>query len=426
MNRSTEPDFDPRIAAWLADDPTLAPRNALETVLAAYPSIAQGRAPLRRLAGLRPRLLALNPSLRLAAAAAVVLLIVGTALAVVSRAPAVGVNPSPSHSAVPSPSAAAIWDPMMLQASWTSVGTRHTPYRNGNHTLDTVHRVDIVIDASEVRWEARTTDVLSSKSIVRPDMIEFRMVPSSPPEWNCQIGDVGTYRFGLASGDQSLTLTLVSDVCAARAAVLTGDWLRTDMGDLSRGRHVPPLFRPFGDAGGQFSYTVPSGWSDQWECADCLTLANDATSGGINLYSNVVPLSLGSSCEKATAGVSSTPTDIARWLTTLPGLVATTPKAVSVGSLSGTMIEMSAGPDSATVYCQFLIDGSGSFTLADPQVPDLPLSIHSVGNGMSRWILLDRGDGLTLLVDLEGYDKTSWDAFLVAAMPVVNTFTFVH
>ena len=37
MNRSTEPDFDPRIADWLEDDPNLAPSQALETVLAAYP-----------------------------------------------------------------------------------------------------------------------------------------------------------------------------------------------------------------------------------------------------------------------------------------------------------------------------------------------------------------------------------------------------
>ena len=43
MNRSTEPDFDQRIADWLEDDPNLAPRQAIETVLAAYPSIPQRR-----------------------------------------------------------------------------------------------------------------------------------------------------------------------------------------------------------------------------------------------------------------------------------------------------------------------------------------------------------------------------------------------
>ena len=44
MNRSTEPDFDQRIADWLEDDPNHAPRLAIDTVLAAYPSIPQRRA----------------------------------------------------------------------------------------------------------------------------------------------------------------------------------------------------------------------------------------------------------------------------------------------------------------------------------------------------------------------------------------------
>src|SRR4029079_17676667 len=38
MNRSTELDFDQRIADWLEDDPTLAPRQVIQTVLATHPS----------------------------------------------------------------------------------------------------------------------------------------------------------------------------------------------------------------------------------------------------------------------------------------------------------------------------------------------------------------------------------------------------
>jgi TolB protein len=44
MNRSDEPLFDPRIAGWLEDDPHTAPDQALEIVLAAFPSIKQRRA----------------------------------------------------------------------------------------------------------------------------------------------------------------------------------------------------------------------------------------------------------------------------------------------------------------------------------------------------------------------------------------------
>ena len=44
MTRSDEPLFEPRIADWLEDDPYTAPDQALDVVLAAYPSIKQRRA----------------------------------------------------------------------------------------------------------------------------------------------------------------------------------------------------------------------------------------------------------------------------------------------------------------------------------------------------------------------------------------------
>ncbi|HEX5014419.1 MAG TPA: hypothetical protein VFV72_09710 [Candidatus Limnocylindrales bacterium] len=44
MNRSDEALFDPRVADWLEDDPHNAPQQALEVILAAFPSIKQRRA----------------------------------------------------------------------------------------------------------------------------------------------------------------------------------------------------------------------------------------------------------------------------------------------------------------------------------------------------------------------------------------------
>lgn len=41
MKRLPDPTFDQRVADWLEEDPTLAPREVLATVLAAYPSIEQ-------------------------------------------------------------------------------------------------------------------------------------------------------------------------------------------------------------------------------------------------------------------------------------------------------------------------------------------------------------------------------------------------
>ena len=59
-----------------------------------------------------------------------------------------------------------------------------------------------------------------------------------------------------------LTLTPVSDACAARATILAGDWFRTDIGPLAPGRHDATLFKPFGGGtSGRFSFTVPPGWA---------------------------------------------------------------------------------------------------------------------------------------------------------------------
>ena len=90
MNRPFEPGFDQRIADWLEDDPSRAPRQVLDTVLAAYPSIPQrraSRAPWRyirmdRLAGLG-----------VAAVAAIVAIVLGAAILAKPSEPAAMVCP---------------------------------------------------------------------------------------------------------------------------------------------------------------------------------------------------------------------------------------------------------------------------------------------------------------------------------------------
>lgn len=71
MKGPLEPTFDPRIADWLEDDPSLAPPEALVTVLAAFPSIDQRRA--RRTSWRLPRM----DRLSIAASMAVAILALG-------------------------------------------------------------------------------------------------------------------------------------------------------------------------------------------------------------------------------------------------------------------------------------------------------------------------------------------------------------
>jgi len=257
--------------------------------------------------------------------------------------------------------------------------------------------------------------------MVGPDTIEVRIVAVSPPEWKCEVGAAGTYRVGLSAQGQDLTLTPIADVCAARLAILAGDWQRTEMGDLTPGRHASGMVKPFGKAGGQIAYTVPAGWTDNVECADCLVLLGPGFASLINLSTNVAPSGNPGTCGLPTGEA---PSEIAAWLRTLPSLTVSTPTAVSIGGLTGVQVDVSAGADPSTDPCSFLLDGNGNVSLTNPELPDQPVSVPS--KGMSRWILLDRGDRSTLLLDLETQDKATWNALLADGMPVITSFQFIR
>ena len=119
MNRSDEPLFDTRIADWFEDDPHSAPDQALDIVLAAFPSIKQRRA-LR----VPWRYSNVSSPLRLAVvAAAMVVAVVGGAslLGPQGAAPEVGGQPTPSvePSVGPSPSPAATTS-VLDTSAWTT------------------------------------------------------------------------------------------------------------------------------------------------------------------------------------------------------------------------------------------------------------------------------------------------------------------
>jgi hypothetical protein len=92
MTRSDEPLFDPRIADWLEDDPHAAPDQALDVVLAAFPSIKQRRA-LR----VPWRSNTMSLPLRLAAATFIAAVLVGGGIYLLGpRAIGPGADASPS------------------------------------------------------------------------------------------------------------------------------------------------------------------------------------------------------------------------------------------------------------------------------------------------------------------------------------------
>ena len=120
MTRSIDPLFDPRLADWLEGDDSTAPEQALEIVLASFPSIKQ-----RRAVRVPWRTTSMSSTLRLGLAAAVVVAAaLGSVYFLGSRSnSSVGGPGTPAPTVAPSPSAAPSESPAAVQTTrpnWTT------------------------------------------------------------------------------------------------------------------------------------------------------------------------------------------------------------------------------------------------------------------------------------------------------------------
>ena len=118
MTPQDQSTFDPRIADWLEDDPNTAPDQALEIVLAAFPSIKQRHASRVPRRFTMPTL----PKLAIGAAAVVVVVLTGAFL-LRPPAPGTGGGPTPSPSTAP---ASAL--PSPSTSAWTTYASSRFAY----------------------------------------------------------------------------------------------------------------------------------------------------------------------------------------------------------------------------------------------------------------------------------------------------------
>jgi hypothetical protein len=164
---------------------------------------------------------ALSVRLAAAAAAAVLIALLGAGL-VMNQAPGLGSQgpPNPSSDA-PATTAA-------LQSLWEAVGDRQSPGDWG------VSDNSFNVDPTGLRIEQLHGDVLSTMTLADGGnrlVLTFRHgitgdAPSNQ-QWPCQVGDEGIYSVHLAPDGRTLTLSLVSDPCVTRAAFLPGEWTRS-------------------------------------------------------------------------------------------------------------------------------------------------------------------------------------------------------
>ena len=255
---------DGRIRAWLDLMPDEAPDRAIANVLQAIERTPQVRRPLVPAIRRFPRM----NRLPLAAAAAVTIVAVLAGVAIFSRPSSpVGGPSTPSPSPVSSTTLA--FAPDALRATWLGdAGPSASPGAAGslirlviNSTGDAVS----ILNAGSETFASRP---------VAGAFDEFDIISTASAD-GCQIGDLGRYRFafgtdGAVPGSVGtlLSLTVVSDGCATRMAMLNRTWVHAIDATSRGGRGVAAVFAPM------FLITLPAAAYTSEVGTDSLTLTS--------------------------------------------------------------------------------------------------------------------------------------------------------
>ena len=420
-------DIDRVLERWLADGPSVMPERFFNSTLDRI-----DRTPQRRLGRALTRVATMNRSILYAAAA--VVLIVGLGGAAILSAPSSGVKTSPQ----PSPSASAVAGgvkaplPAALTSRWVG------PTRTVPAISPAPERSGLILSATSLRYDVGGANQhffsLASASV--PGQLSFSLSQEGD---GCHIGQIGTYLYTLTPSGRGLTLTPVSDDCAARSASIAGDWNKAAcgdptgwcLGDLDPGTHVSTFFNPFTPltafqfSYGKLGYTVPAGWTNTEDGTSGYILAKQGAPDGAAIYvfQTAMADSQAADCPGTPEpGVGHSAADLAAWLGTLPGLQVTPPTDATIGGLHGKTLDVGLAP-TWTHTCSF---SAGKATVAmftnglqDGQNFDWGIL---AGSRMRLW-LLDLPDGRTMLIDVEALDQATWDALVAEATPIVQTFT---
>ncbi|HEX8025344.1 MAG TPA: hypothetical protein VF484_03975 [Candidatus Limnocylindrales bacterium] len=265
--------------------------------------------------------------------------------------------------------------------------------------------------------------------------VQWRMAADGA---GCHVGDLGTYELTVSPSGRALTISGTSDPCAARAAALAGIWTRvgcsTDawcLGDLDPGRHESVNYTPLGRSAdytfgyGRFSYTVPEGWSNYEDNRTGYVLLRpvDPEQTGIFLFTDPRAHAQGSQCPFELAkGISGSAPAMTRWIESLPGLAVTNVRAVAIGGLHGTAMDL-----------RIASSWKGRCPGAAPDEVSVPLLVSATdtdfewgfdrGTHMRLYVLGIDADR-ALIVDVEAQDAATWADLVHQADPIVHTFTF--
>ena len=129
--------------------------------------------------------------------------------------------------------------------------------------------------------------------------------------------------------------------------------------------------------------------------------------------------------EAADPGIGHRAADLIAEFTTRPGIVATAPRQISIGGLSGQWTDLSLDPG-WTVTCPFntTVASVTLFTDEDPASGEGTPFWGISGNEHLRVIALDDTNASNVLIVLGATDAERFDAMVAAVMPVVESFEF--
>jgi hypothetical protein len=437
--------FDQLARAWLDQMPSEVPDRVIDTVLQAIETTPQVRPPL----GLAVRRFpTMNRFTVLAAATLGVVIVAGGAflLSRPTTSQVGGPSATPASPALASagPSLGAAL-PNSLDGDWlggprSSIGLT----TSGARLVVAAGSIAIVSPDNQI-----AVFLASDASIVRGQL----RLGGTSARGGCDARDVGTYDWSLSPSGETLTVTISSDACAARAGAVAGTWSRVDclrlsdecLGLLDPGTYGAQFFAaslPPGESlwlatYARLQFTVPDGWANDadWPGDFSLTTTADyrATTistpdpaARIELIPDVKPESQAQPCSGVPQpGIATTPAAVIAWLRTLPKLQVGASQSISIDGHDALAVDLAlpngpAKPCATDPVLEFLV--SAGWPTAGGTSGQQGFAI--LQGWRERLILLDPGAGNLLAIVIETEDGSRFDAFAQAAMPIVQSFRF--
>ena len=376
---------------------------------------------------------------RWSAALVTVVLIGVVGVAIAGRRSDSAVGPQPTGAVASMPTASGPI-PIALRHSW------QRPYavtpgtdRWGSGSL---------ILAGEVMDVAPEPGATGSRSAIGSASSDTLVVTATIETRGCSSGEAGAYRWSMEGQGTVMTLTPIgADPCATREGALAGQWVRSDLPPppsgvtLAPGTYRTAAFDPFGAPGvsEQLSYTVPERWKVKEDRAGTFLLhqlPDDAASqpaADIFLHLFTEPrmaadFPAGATCGSSTLApaVGRGADEIVAAIRARPGVVSTSPSAVTIGGYQGQMLDLHLAPSfkggcqapDGPIVAMPILMGSGAEIGAGAALgPDSPF----------RLILLDLTGGRTLAIAIFSggpLEASSLDEHVADAMPIIESFEF--